>query len=48
MGTRIKNYIFYFKNYLLIFYISKIKSKKSRLKEKCSKKLNRSFSNLIL
>ena len=47
-GCKNKNYIFYFRNYLLILYTSKIKFKKSTLKEKCSNKLKRSFSNLIL
>ena len=39
MGARIKNYIFYFTNYLLIFYTSKIKFKKSTLKEKMLKEI---------
>ena len=48
MGVRIKNYIFYFINYLIIFYVSKIKFKKSRITKECSKKLKRSFINFIL
>ena len=47
-GCNKKNYISYFRNHLLIVYVSKIKFKRYRLREKCSKKLKRSFSNLIL
>ena len=34
--------------HFLIFYVSKIKFRKSRLIEKCSKKVKKLFSNLIL
>ena len=47
MGVRRKNHISPFNDHFLIFYVSKIEFKKSRLKEKCAKKLKRLFNNLI-
>ena len=43
-----KNHISHFRNCFLILYVSKIKFRKSILREKCSMNLKKSFSNLIL
>ena len=43
-----KNYISLFSNYFLIFYASKIKFRRFRLRKKYSMNLKKSFSNLIL
>ena len=42
-----KNHISHFRNCFLILYVSKIKFRKSILREKCSMNLKKSFSNLI-